>query len=64
MAKVKSWLMDQQELVHEAIFMGLRDEEVVEYVKDNMQGRPIDKTFILEYISDGYKENERDENSA
>jgi hypothetical protein len=29
-----------------------------------MQGRPIDKTFILEYISDGYKENERDENSA
>jgi len=49
MGKVKSWMMDMEEQVDDAISYGGANSEdsVLEYVQDNME--IVDKNFVREY---------------
>jgi len=49
MGKVKSWMMDMEEQVDDAISSGRANSEdaVLEYVQDNME--IVDKNFVREY---------------
>ena len=49
MGKVKSWMMDMEEQVDDAISSGRANSEdaVLEYVQNNME--IVDKTFVREY---------------
>ena len=49
MGKVKSWMMDMEEQVDDAISSGIANSEdaVLEYVQDNMD--IVDKNFVREY---------------
>ena len=49
MGKVKSWMMDMEEQVDDAISSGRANSEdaVLEYVQDNME--IVDKRFVREY---------------
>ena len=49
MGKVKSWMMDMEEQVDDAISYGGANSEdsVLEYVQNNME--IVDKTFVREY---------------
>ena len=49
MGKVKSWMMDMEEQVDDAISSGRANSEdaVLEYVQDNME--IVDKRFVKEY---------------
>ncbi len=49
MSKGKSWMMDMEEKVNDAISSGIANSEdaVLEYVQDNMD--VVDKNFVREY---------------
>jgi hypothetical protein len=52
MGKVKSWMMDMEEQVNDAIssgvcYMALSEDTILEYVQDNMD--TVDKPFVREY---------------
>jgi hypothetical protein len=57
MNRANDWVVEQEELYHEALGAGMKTEkEIIEYISDNSRGRRVDASFIRSLMNSGMED--------